>query len=236
VAGALAALVLLAGCSTPAEPSTPTVTPTPTASLPPTGDGILRIGTLFPMTGGTDAAAPVTGAAQVAGAELAAREILELGKAASLPIELLHRNSAGNVGAAVTELLARNVDLVLWDATSPVPAEVAASVTAAGVTVVALDDFANGGTPLPADDAFAVRLRTADPGLAATAGGGEAYDGLMLAALAAAEAHDDGAASLTPALQRVSSGSTACGTWTACLTGLSGSEGISWQGVTGRRS
>jgi len=188
------------------------------------------------MTGGADAAAPVTGPAQVAGTELAAREILELGTAAALPIELLHRNSVGNVGAAIDGLLARHVDLVLWDATTPVPAEVAASVAAAGVALVPLDSFANGGTPLPADDAFVLRLHTADPGLTGSAGGAEAYDALMLAALAAAEAHDDGAASLGPALDRVSHGSTVCGSWSACLTGLSSSGGISWEGMTGRRS
>ncbi|MBC7442537.1 MAG: hypothetical protein H7311_08470 [Ramlibacter sp.] len=234
---ALLALLLLAGCSTTdAPPPSPTATPTPTKSLAPTGDGILRIGTLFPMTGGTDAAAPVTGPAQVAGTELAAREILELGTAAKLPIELVHRNSMGNVGSVLAELLARHVDLLLWDATTPVPAEVTASVDMAGVTIVPLDTFANGGTPLPADDAFAARLRTADPGLTGTAGGGEAYDALMLAALAAVEAHDDGAASLGPAIDRVSHGSTVCGSWSACLTGLSSSGGISWEGMTGRRS
>ena len=229
----VAAVLLLSGCTASDAPAAVTSTPTVAASIAPTGDGTLLIGTLFPMTG--EAGAVVTGAAQVAGTELAAREILEQALPGTLPIQLVHRNSTGNVAVAVADLVARHVDLVLWDATSAVPADVTASVAAAGIALVALDGFTNGGTPLAADEAFAVRLRTSDPGLADTAGGGEAFDGVVLAALAATEAGDDGGASIAPALDRVSHGDTVCSSWASCITSLGEKKQIAYQGVTGRR-
>ena len=45
----LAAAGLLVGCTAPQPMPTPTASPTPT----PIGDGVLRIGTLFPSTGAT---------------------------------------------------------------------------------------------------------------------------------------------------------------------------------------
>ncbi|WBM81137.1 hypothetical protein KIV56_07930 [Cryobacterium breve] len=231
---AIAAVLVLSGCTASEAPAAVTSTPTVAASIAPTGDGTLLVGTLFPMTG--EAGAVVTGAAQVAGTELAAREIQEQALPGTPPIQLVHRNSTGNVAVAVADLVARHVDLVLWDATTAVPAEVAASVAAAGIALLPLDGFTNGGTPLAADEAFAVRLRTSDPGLADTAGGGEAFDGVVLAALAATEAGDDAGPSLTPALDRVSRGDTVCTSWASCITALGEKKQIAYQGVTGRRS
>ena len=230
----VAAALLLSGCTASGAPVAVTSTPTVAASVAPTGDGTLQIGTLFPMTG--EAGAAVTGAAQVAGTELAAREILAQALPGTRPIQLVHRNSTGNVEVAVADLVARHVDLILWDATSAAPAEVTASVAAAGIALLSLADFTNGGTPLAADEAFAVRLRTSDPGLADTAGGGEAFDGVVLAALAATEAGDDGGPSIAPALDRVSRGDTVCTSWATCLTALGEKKQIAYQGVTGRRS
>ena len=230
----LAVALLLTGCTASDAPAAVTSTPSVAATIAPTGDGTLLIGTLFPMTG--EAGVAVTGAAQVAGTELAAREILEQALPGTLPIQLVHRNSTGNVGVAVADLVARHVDLVLWDATSAVPADVSASVIAAGIALLPLNDFTNGGTPLAADEAFAVRLRTSDPGLADTAGGGEAFDGVVLAALAAAEAGDDGGPSIAPALDRVSHGDSVCTSWATCRTALGEKKQIAYQGVTGRRS
>ena len=230
----VATVLMLSGCTASDAPAAVTSTPTVAASIAPTGDGTLLIGTLFPMTG--EAGAVVTGAAQVAGTELAAREILEQALPGTLPIQLVHRNSTGNVAVAVADLVARHVDLVLWDATSAVPADVSASVIAAGIALLPLNDFTNGGTPLAADEAFAVRLRTSDPGLADTAGGGEAFDGVVLAALAATEAGDDGGPSIAPALDRVSHGDSVCTSWATCRTALGEKKQIAYQGVTGRRS
>jgi hypothetical protein len=184
------------------------------------------------MTG--DAAA--SGAAQVAGSELAAREITEQGRVLGTPIELIHRDSAVAAEESLADLLARGVDVVLWDATIPIPDDLAALALAAPVALLSLGSFANGGTPLDAGEEFAARLRTLDPGLVGTAGGGEAYDGVVLSALAAARAGDDGAASITPALDQVSVGSVPCTSWGECAAALADAQQIAYAGVTGRRS
>jgi hypothetical protein len=224
------AVVALTGCSAPV--AHPSATPTVVASLAPSGDGTLRIGTLFPMTGETSA----SGAAQVAGTELALREITEQGGVPGIAIELVHRNSAGNPATALADLVARGVDVVLWDAGDAAPQEVTAGAADAGVALLQLSGFANGGTPLAADDAFAARLKTADPGLAETAGGGEAYDGVIVTALAATAARDDGGRSIGPAIDRVSSGVQVCASWGECAAWLAETHEIAYEGITGRRS
>lgn len=229
--GALAGVLLLSSCAseaapTEAEPAAAVVV------VAPTGDGTVRIGTLFPMTG----PAAASGAAQVAGTELAAREITQQGSILGIPIEIIHRDSAVDAASSLTDLLTRGVDIVLWDATLPMPGDLAATVAAAPAALVSLGDFANGGTPLAAGESFAARLRTLDPGLVDTAGGGEAYDGVVLSALAAARAGDDGAASITPALDQVSSGAVACTSWGECAAALADAQQIAYEGVTGRRS
>ncbi len=226
-------LVAVAGCAPAAEPMpSPTKAPSATPRVAASGDGTLLLGSLFPMTGD----ALESGAAQVAGAELAARDISEQGRVLGHPVVIVHRDSVHNVTAAVTDLLARGVDAVLWDATSPVPEDVTTAFASAGVAVIPLAEFANGGTPLAAVDDFAARLRTMDPGLVGTAGGGEAYDGVVLTALAAVEADDDGGRSLGPALERVSTGQEACGSWGECVAALARTQQIAYAGVTGRRS
>ncbi|MDJ0337706.1 hypothetical protein [Cryobacterium sp. PH31-O1] len=223
--GALA----LTGCtSTPA--ASPSPTPTTAATAAPSGDGTLLIGTLFPMTGDNAA----SGAAQVAGTELAVRDILAEQTTPTQPVQLIHRNSAGDLAAAYADLVARGVDLVLWDATTALPAD--ADSTVGNATMVALGDFANGGTPLAADKAFTARLKTADPGLAGTDGGAEAYDGVVTAALAALITGDDGGASLAAGWPQVISGSAVCASWGECVFALAEKQIIDYQGITGVRS
>ena len=223
--------VTLAGC-TAAPVAAPLAAPVaaPIAVPAPTGDKTLSIGTLFPMTGVNAA----SGAAQVAGAEVALRDILAGQAAPAQPVQLIHRNSAGDLAAAYADLVARGVDLVLWDATTALPTDAEGSVDNAAI--VALSDFANGGTPLAADEAFTARLTTADPGIAATAGGAEAYDGVVTAALAAAITGDDGGASIEAGWPQVTAGSAVCTSWGECVLALAERENIDYQGITGRRS
>ena len=229
IAVALLGALALTGCtSSPAPTSTPK--PASTTQAPMSGDGTLSIGTLFPMTGGSAA----SGAAQVAGTELALRDILAEQTIPTQAVQLVHRNSAGDLAAAYADLVARGVDLVLWDATTELSADAESSVGSAAL--VALGDFANGGTPLAADESFSARLRLADPGLSATDGGAEAYDGVITAALAAVIAGDDGGASLKAAWPRVVSGSAVCGTFGECVFALDAKQTIEYQGITGRRS
>ena len=219
----------LTGC-TGAPAATSTTIPTPVASTSPTGDGTLSIGTLFPMTGENAA----SGAAQVAGTEIAVRDILADQTTPTQPVQLIHRNSDGDLAAAYADLAARGVDLVLWDATTALPADVESSV--GNTAIVALIDFANGGTPLAADEEFTARLKTADPGLTVTAGGAEAYDGVITAALASVITADDGGASLEAGWPRVVSGTAVCASWGECVFALTENQVIDYQGVTGRRS
>ena len=225
-------LVAVAGCAPTTVTAPPKAAPGVAPRVAASGDGALLLGSLFPMTGDASAA----GAAQVAGAELAAREISEQGLVLGHPVVIVHRDSVRDATGAVADLLARGVDVVLWDATSTMPADVASVLAAAGVALVPLAEFANGGTPLDAGDEFAARLRTMDPGMKRTAGGGEAYDGVILTALAAVEARDDAGRSIEPALDRVSSGAVACGSWGECAAALAKTQQIAYTGVTGRRS
>ncbi|MBB5639595.1 ABC transporter substrate-binding protein [Cryobacterium roopkundense] len=222
-------VLALTACSDPV-PVAPSVSPTNTALPAPTGDGLLRIGTMFPMTG--DLAA--SGAAQVAGAQVAAREIDSQGGVLGQPVQLIHRNSAGDEQAALASFADRAVDAVLWDAGSAVRPEVPASVAPAAL--LPLNGLVNGGTPLAASEEFAKRLLVADPGLTATAGGAEAYDGVIATALAAMVTGDDGAGSIETGWVTVREGPTVCTSWGECLLALSEGQQIEYQGLTGRQS
>ena len=228
VAVLLGALALTGCTGTPAASPSPAPTTVPTTV--PSGDGTLIIGTLFPMIGDTAA----SGAAQVAGTELAVRDILAEQTTPTQPVQLIHRNSAGDLATAYADLVARGVDLVLWDATTALPADANSAVGSA--VMVGLGDFANGGTPLAADEAFTIRLKTADPGLAGTDGGAEAYDGVITAALAAVITGDDGGASLAAGWPQVISGNAVCVSWGECVFALGEEQIIDYQGITGVRS
>jgi branched-chain amino acid transport system substrate-binding protein len=191
---------------------------------------MLSIGTLFPMTG--DSAA--SGAAQVAGTELAVRDVLADQTTQTQPLQLIHRNSAGDLAAAYADFAARGVDLILWDATTALPTDAEAS--AGNAAIVAVGDFAADGTPLAADEVFTARLKTADPGLSGSVGGAEAYDGVITAALAAVITDDDGGASLEAGWPQVMSGSAVCRTWGECVFALGEKQVIDYQGMSGRRS
>jgi hypothetical protein len=229
-----ACVIALTGCTSapPAPETVPTPVPTITATVVPSGDGVLRIGTLFPTTG--DFAA--SGAAQVAGTQLAARTVGDEGGIPGRTIELIHRNSTKDVPALVAEFVARGTDVVLWDAATTPSEEVVASVTESGLAFLALGDFANGGTPLATDEVFTARLKTADPGLTATAGGGESYDGVIATALAATVAGDDAPASVEIGWDAVGAGPTVCTSWGECVAAIVDEQSIYYQGVTGVRS
>lgn len=135
---ALTAIVLtagaLAGCSSPApvEPS-PTVTPTP---VPPSGDGVLRVGTLFPATGPLAFLAP----AQVAGVNAAVREINAAGGVGGAPVEVLSRDS-GDAGsptaeASLADLAGRAVDAVVGPSSSAIAQRLLSAAAEAAIPLV----------------------------------------------------------------------------------------------------
>src|SRR5690606_2459059 len=111
------ALLVLALTSCTAAPM-PVPSVTPTATVAPTGDGVLRIGSLLPTTGTTAFIAP----AQVAGVELAVKEINEAGGVGGAPVEVFHRDSGdastGKAEASLAELLEKEVDVIVGPSSS----------------------------------------------------------------------------------------------------------------------
>jgi len=234
IAGGIALIVGVTGCTAPETPRTPTPKASATAlpTVAPSGDGIVRVGTMFSMTG----AAAAEGQAQVAGTQAAAREIALHGGVLGKPLELIHRNSAGDLDVALTNLIARGVDVVLWDPAAEVPKAAAATLEAANIAVLPLGDFMHDGKPIAPGNPFARLLRSADPGLTGFVGGAEAYDGVVTAALAATLADDDGGPSVASRIEIVASGPTACTSWGECLAALADGQKIRFVGATGERS
>lgn len=119
-----------AGCS---DSGLPMPTPTPSPTYPVTGDGVLKIGTLFSLGSGT-------AAAQVAGVEAAVREINEAGGLSGVPVELYHRNAGtaatDTVEAAYADLVAKGVDVVIGPSSSALVEQLVEPVIAAGVPLI----------------------------------------------------------------------------------------------------
>ena len=126
----LVAAVTLAGCSDAGVPM-PTPTPSPTYAV--TGDGVLRIGTLFATTGHF-------GASQVAGVEAAVREINEAGGVNGVPVEVFHRNSGDatteTAEAAYADLVAKGADVVIGPTSSDLAERLVEPVIEAGVPLI----------------------------------------------------------------------------------------------------
>jgi hypothetical protein len=246
VAGAVLTAAL-SGCADEqpdALPAPPAV-PKPAAS----GDGVLRIGTLFSSTGAYAAYSP----AQVAGVELAVRDVNAAGGVVGRPVEVFHRD-AGDGGkpatAALAQLTAKGVDVVLGPTSTPVAESLLTDSAIADVLVLApafvdagraaelvpaglFRTVAQTGTPTRADDDFLARLSIVDPGLVDTTLAAESYDAAMAAVLAAVAAGDDGAASLAWALPAVTTGGYGCTVLGVCLEALAAAVDIDFGGVSG---
>lgn len=136
VALAVVALVLpLALTSCAPEPKPVQHTPKPTA-IAPSGDGILRIGTLFPTTG----TASYIGAAQVAGVEVAIKEINEAGGVLGKPVEVLHRDS-GDASTTTAEtsfadLVAKKTDVIIGPSSSVLALRLVPKIVEAKVAMI----------------------------------------------------------------------------------------------------
>jgi len=132
VAVALATVALLAGCTAPAPAPTPSGGPVRSTA----GDGVLRIGTLFPGTG----AAAYIGPAQAAGVALAIADVNAAGGVAGTPVEVLARDSgdatSGTLEASFAELVAGGVDVVIGPSSSLLAGRVIPLAAEAGVAVI----------------------------------------------------------------------------------------------------
>lgn len=133
VAALSAALCLaVAGCATEA----PKPVPTKSASAKPTGDGVLRIGTVFPTTG----AQAYLGPAQAAAVEAAVREINEAGGVLGRPVEVLHRDSGDvttdTLEKSFADLQARKVDVLIGPSSSVLAERLVPKLVAAGIPMI----------------------------------------------------------------------------------------------------
>lgn len=127
---ALGAALLLTGC-------TPSPEPTPTPTLPaPSGDGVLRIGTLFSTSGPGSASAP----GETAGVHAAVRAVNAAGGVDGVPVEVLSRDGGtagdGAAEAAFAELVERGADVVIGPSTMEVAALLTGPAREAGVPLV----------------------------------------------------------------------------------------------------
>ncbi len=112
-ASAVVVVGILAGCAPEAPVPTATPTPTESVTITPSGDGVLRFGTLLPSSGELAALGP----AQVAAVEVAVREINAAGGVLGKPVEVLHRDSgaatADRIDGSMADLVARGVDVIV---------------------------------------------------------------------------------------------------------------------------
>jgi ABC-type branched-subunit amino acid transport system substrate-binding protein len=237
----------LSGCAAEPPRTAPTATPAPQPAA--SGDGVLRIGTLFSSTGAFAAYSP----AQVAGVELAVRDANAAGGVDGHPVEVFHRNAADGgapAAAAFAALREKRVDVVIGPASTPVAESILGEAAIRDVLVIApgfvdakraaelvpaglFRTVADPGTPTRADDEFLARLSVTDPGLEDTTFAAEAYDATIAAVLAAVAAADDGAASLAWALPAVTTAGYGCTVLGVCLEAMAASEDVDYGGVSG---
>jgi branched-chain amino acid transport system substrate-binding protein len=131
-AAALAlSLSVLAGCGGVPAP-TPTPTPTPT----PSGDGELKIGTLFPSSGGV----AFIGPAQVAGVNAAVREINAAGGVNGTPVVVVNRDSGDastqKAEESFADLVTQGADVVIGPSSSVLSQRLLEPAADAGIPLI----------------------------------------------------------------------------------------------------
>lgn len=143
------ALTLVACTGTEPQP-----VPTPTVTVTPSGDGVLRVGTAFSLGG----SAKASGAAQVAGVELAIRDINLAGGVNGAPVEVFHRD--GSDPAAFAALVEKGVDVVIGGSSVARVEELAPLATDAGIPLL------SAAAPFAAPTPFTFSLASAPTSVA----------------------------------------------------------------------
>jgi branched-chain amino acid transport system substrate-binding protein len=126
----IAVSVALSGCTA----LNPAPAPTPTVTVAPSGDGVLRIGTLFDLSGPLRAQSP----AQVAGVEIAVRDINRAGGFGGVPVELFHRDGSDSATASASfeDLVEKGVDVVIGPSSTAVADTLSPIAAEAGVALI----------------------------------------------------------------------------------------------------
>lgn len=225
---ALVAALGLSACA--AEPITPSESPAPQPSAPAaSGDGVLTIGTLFAIGGSSADIA----AAQIAGVELAVREINEAGGVLGEPVRVFHRTS-GSADETIVEssfaaLAEKSVDVVIGLTSSVLVDRVQPLADEAGIALFSQA----GATGNAVDEAFTARVKSMDPAIDVTNFAAEAYDATILAALAATVAEDDGGVGIAFAAAGITGDGIECASLGECLSVLGDRPDIRYSGVSG---
>ena len=133
LAVAAAVSVALTSCTTSSMP-TPTATATPTQA--PLGDGVLRIGTLFPSTGAT----AFVGAPELAGVRTAVAEINAAGGVNGKPVELVSDDSGDattqTAEASLADLAKKGVDVIIGPSSSVLAQRLLTAAEAARIPMI----------------------------------------------------------------------------------------------------
>jgi len=128
----LAAAGLLAGCTAPQPMPTPTPTSTPT----PIGDGVLRIGTLFPSTGAT----AFLGSPQLDAVKVAVADINAAGGVNGKPVVLLSDDSGDattkTAEASLADLVKKGADVIIGPSSSVLSQRLLTAAAAAQVPLI----------------------------------------------------------------------------------------------------
>ncbi|WP_440710107.1 hypothetical protein [Herbiconiux sp. YIM B11900] len=228
----LGSLLALSGCFAGGSgASSDSAAPVPVATMAqpmPSGDGTLVIGAVVPLTGAEGS----IGAAELAGVQLAARDIGEAGGYGGGSVLVVHADAGDSASTqtvdGVAALAGRGADALVGPSRPELQAPFAEAAAAAG-----LPGLSASGEPAAIDETFEARLRSADPTLADTRYGAESYDAVVMIALAARLAGDDGPASIAQFLPAVTAGGVPCSSYGACLDAIGAQGGIRYTGVTG---
>ncbi|MES2094393.1 MAG: ABC transporter substrate-binding protein [Actinomycetota bacterium] len=134
VSGVVLSLAL-ASCSAQRPlPARPVASATPTVN--PSGDGILRIGTLFPTTG----ALSYLGDGQAAGVAVAVKEINDAGGVLGKPVEMFARDSGDvtttTIETAIADLVTAKADVLIGPSSSVLAERVIPKVVAAKLPMI----------------------------------------------------------------------------------------------------
>jgi len=148
--------VILSACSSPLPTAAPTPSDTPSSTptpiVTPAGDGILRVGTIFPTSGTFSFLA----AAQKAGVAAAVREINEAGGFNGEPVEIVAADSGEakttKLESSFKTLVSKDVDVVIGPSSSvlaqraiPLAIDAEIPIISPAATLSSLDDVFDDG-------------------------------------------------------------------------------------------
>jgi ABC-type branched-subunit amino acid transport system substrate-binding protein len=144
---------LLGGCAAaPSQGPSSSPTPTATTAAPPPGDGTLTIGTLFPVTGSQAFIAP----AQVAGVNVAVKEVNDAGGVLGKSIVVVHGNSGEakekKLEASFQSLVEKKVDVIVGPSSSVLAERILPAAIEAQVPLISPAAIAPRLTALDDDD------------------------------------------------------------------------------------